>query len=297
MRWRLAHEDHAIERVSVTFQFAEPVPSKPWQRLLNAATLRLPENGFNSTSDDVELNLAQLVMPGGGPFSQGGALVIGPGGAIIGAGQPGAPPSTGRTFRVVGGNEVREEVSLHRHQVVYSTTLYDRWTSYKERMLALLSPLLDQSLPVVNLGTIKLEYWDRFVFMEAAEGADYRDLLRSGSRHLPSFPFDRNDLWHSHIGYFTQPGLSAKRLLNLNIDVMDLVEAQNTLTAQAPQARRSVGIYSMAQDTIAPDRTPASAAETQSTLDEMHAVLKETLADVVTDETAERISLKGKIAE
>jgi uncharacterized protein (TIGR04255 family) len=266
MRWIPAHKDHAIERVAASFRFAEGVPSKPWQTMLAAATVSFQQLGFNSTSD-VPVGFGQPI----------------PGMQIL--------TTPGRIFRVITGNEVHEEVTLAPSGLVYSTVLYDSWGRYRDRALELLAPPLDRALQVVNLGSLKLEYWDRFVFDGPPEEADYSELLQSESQHLPSFSFRTNRLWHSHVGYFVQPGSSQSRLINLNVDVLDLIDAQPKSTDTSPVTRRSVGIYSMAQDSIEESHSPSNAVGTTSTVDEMHAILKQVLADVISDKAAQRISL------
>ncbi len=149
MRWQPAHEAHAIERVSLTFQFAEGVPSKPWQPLLNAASLDLPKRGFNATVDEHEINLPQIVAAAGLQGQPAGfPIMLTPGG-------PGTQPAQvmviGRNFQVVNGSQIREEVQIHRNRFVYTASVYDGWASYRTRATSLLSSYLDKVLPLVNL--------------------------------------------------------------------------------------------------------------------------------------------------
>jgi hypothetical protein len=287
MPWQPAHEAHAIERVSITFQFAEAIPSKLWQATLNRATLEYQEKGFNAIMEGVELNLGQLftgqgfAMPGGTPFGVGEPLPLTGQGAAL-------PGLTARTFRVVVGSQVREEISLSQQRFVYTSTRYDRWGAFSQRLYDLIGPPLEQALSVVNLPTIKIEYWDRFVFDGLPAEANYRELFRMESRYLPTFFFDMNDLWHSHVGHFASTAPTAKRLINLNVDVFDFADA-----AMAGTLKRSIGIYSMGQDTVVTPPYFSAAADTAVVLDDLHVILKEALADVILPEMAERISLNG----
>lgn len=284
MRWELAHPNHAIERVSVSFHFSEGIPTKPWQSILNSAALELPKKGFNDSSDDVEINLAQIVAPN---IRAQNPELAAAGPANI-PGQSIQSRVAGRTFRVLSGSDVLEEVTLHRQRLLYASTRYDGWARFKDRLLAVVNPFLGAALPIVNLNVLKLEYWDRFVFDGSLEDVDYRDLLRPTSRHLPSFPFDTRELWHSHVGYFTPAAETNRILVNVNVDVLDLKEAEAAPTASQ---RRSVGIYSMAQETLGQAVSPSDAAGALPNLDFMHHILKQALADVITDEAAERIAL------
>ncbi|HEX2554204.1 MAG TPA: hypothetical protein VHL98_10910 [Microvirga sp.] len=138
---------------------------------------------------------------------------------------------------------------------------------------------------------MKLEYWDRFVFDGPAHDVDYGSLLNSASGHLPKFGFETKGLWHSHVGYFAEPGLSSRRLINLNIDAFDVSRSIGA-PLEAPEQLRSVGIYSMVQDDQG-HRSLASGSDTVSSLEEMHTILKLLLADVITRQAAERISLNA----
>ncbi|GJD96913.1 TIGR04255 family protein [Methylobacterium iners] len=287
MRWKPAHDAHAIERVSLSLQFPEPIPSKPWQTLLNAAALEFPAAGFNVTLEEVEINIGQFA---GGPGMR--IPIAGAPGFAVGPGQMVQAPIAGRSFQRVVSNEVREEITLSRNGFAYAAVRYDGWASYRERAMSLLARCIDTTLPLVNLQLVKLEYWDRFVFQGPREEVDYAELLRRHSPYLPSFPYGSNQLWHSHVGLFVPSGTSARRLLNLNVDVLDLADNTGT-TAEAPTpvGKRSVGIYSLAQDTFSSDGSPSDRSGLVSSFEGMHTILKVALAEVITPEASSRISL------
>lgn len=289
MRWQPAHPNHAIERVNLTIQFSEPVAMKPWQSLLNEATVAFPKVGFNATSDDVELQLSPLVA-GGVAGASGDALA---GGVLSRGGMMMGPPSllskAGRTFRVLKGAEIHEELSIRRKQFVYGATLYTGWSGLTDRLSALIGSLVNQALKVVSVSQLKLEYWDRFVFDGPLTTVAYGELLRKGSRVLPEFIFATNDLWHSHVGYFDETSMSHRRLVNINIDCLDLGDPATF--GAAPVPKRSVGIYTMAQDNLFEKTSPSDADALKVILDDMHSVLKRALADTITDTAIERIAL------
>jgi uncharacterized protein (TIGR04255 family) len=288
MNWQLAHQDHAIERVSISFQFTEPLPSKLWQSMLSAAETGFQDLGFAGMPGE-----PGFVLPPPGIQGQPGfEIVIQGGNAVFGLPLGG---QGGRTFRVTAGNEVTEEVSLTRARFAYTATIYEGWTRFRNRSQSLLGRYLDEALSMVGMNLIKMEYWDRFVFDGPPERADYEAILRSDSRHVPHFYSSTNELWHSHVGYFADPGSSQRRLVNVNVDVLDLLQRVEADT-QAPNApRRSVGIYSMVQDTLGAESAPAGGHACVSTLEEMHTILKGVLLDVINDEVAQRISLNAGV--
>ncbi len=289
MRWRPAHEAHAIERVSLTFQFVEAAPSKPWQAVLDAATKDMQAHNFSFIAN--ALSFPEVLISGAIQGQPGLSIEMSPGGIITQQ----HLAVTGRTFRIVEGTSVREEIQIHRDRLVHQASVYDGWDSYKGRTLALLGASLDKLLPLVDLANVKLEYWDRFVFDGDSRGVDYSELLRSDSAHLPGFPFGTNRLWHSHVGYFMPLEGTARRLTNVNVDVLDIIQSVG-LDPQSgsPTQRRSVGIYTMAQDSIQPTDSPSDQGGTISIVDGLHADLKAVLSDVITAEAADRISLYPK---
>jgi uncharacterized protein (TIGR04255 family) len=276
LTWLPAHEAHAIERVSVTFQLPEPTPTKPWLSSLEKATSQFAIAGFGST-DGVDINLPV-----------GGALPVQP----VGAFQPAAPaPLSGRLFQRVIDGQVFESVEFHRSRLIYFTTRYERWDDFKKRSLDLIGSYLDEFLQFTSINALKLEYWDRFTFDGPQDAPNYGELLRRDSRHVPGFCLDQTNLWHAHVGYFSPAQKHEKRLINLNLDAIDLAAAPTNGGGTA-ELRRSVGIYSMALDSYGAE-SPNSAAEAVLKADEQHTILKALLKDVITEPMVERISLNA----
>lgn len=175
---------------------------------------------------------------------------------------------------------------------LFTTTHYGGWASLRSRLADALNNHLSVALNTVNVAAIKVEYWDRFVSEDPADVADYKELLNASSKYIAGFGFDTAGLWHSHIGLFVEPGSSEKRLINLNVDVVDITEAPDVEEATGvPAQKRSVGIYSMVQDTMSPSAPFETIDGAYSTLEEMHTILKVVLADAITGAAADRISL------
>ncbi|TXN41415.1 hypothetical protein FV232_19770 [Methylobacterium sp. WL30] len=287
MRWQPAHETHAIERVTVTLMFAEHISTKPWQMLLPLATRDLSKLGFQAAPDAPQLaqNLPQSA-PG---VAQ---LVINIGANPVAFGNVGGGIPFSRNFQYIEAGEARDEIIVARNMFLFTTTFYGGWASLRNRFAEALNNHISIALNTVNIGAIKIEYWDRFVSEDSADAADYKGLLDIASKYVPKFGFETEGLWHSHVGLFVEPGSSERRLVNLNIDVVDIAEAPEAGAVMAePAQKRSVGIYSMVQDTPRPGAPLESAAAIYSTLDEMHTILKVVLADAITDAASDRIAL------
>jgi uncharacterized protein (TIGR04255 family) len=285
MVWHPAHEDHAIERVALTFQFQELVPQKAWTAILRNSTTELPNLGFSQSIRGIQI-VTQLSQQ----IPSGKAQPI--------AGISPLPEAFGRSFQLIANGRVEAEVILERNFIAYSSTQYSGWAKYKERCLSLISKSLNEAMITVNIQLVKLEYWDRFVYDGPVGDANYLTLLNANSRYLPSFGPTQGNLWHSHVGFFA-PADKAKRLINFNVDVLDLVEPsfRPKVDAALGQPMRSVGLFSMAQDTFDHSAAPETSEQAISTLDDMHTTLKELLGDVITPEAANRISLNAGAQE
>jgi hypothetical protein len=111
----------------------------------------------------------------------------------------------------------------------------------------------------------------------------------------PSFILRTNELLHAHVGYFDKAASfdRGKRLINLNIDAVDLAEAAGAKKPSGGPGIRSVGIYSMAQETFVREASPGTYVDAQSTLGTLHTILKDVLADVIAPDMAERIRLNS----
>ena len=287
--WSPAHERHAIERVSVTIRFSEPVPMKFWSSLTNDVAAPMSSKGLDTSADEFEANFTPALMQGGFPQS----FSVGPNGVHIG-GQNHSLQVAGKLFRKVNGSEVREEVQFHRNRFVYATSIYDGWDAFIERMLDLGQSYTQSALLVTSLGSVQLEYWDRFTYRGPKEEADFSSLLRNDSRFIPSYQTEVRDLWHSHMGFFVETQNDARRLVNFNVDVIDAEE--EAIAGDGPEELRSVGLYSMARDTYEDGGSPETFGEALSTLNQMHSILKNVLTDAITSETARRISLNDQVA-
>lgn len=289
--WFPAHERHAIERVSITFQFSETLPTKLFQAILGQASTELPISGLDNAADELEANFMSPVVAGQ-PMMMPQSISVGPNGVVFG-GQP--LQVAGRTFRSIRDSVVKEEVQIHKNRLVYATSVYDGWANFIPRFRSLSDQFLNKYLASLDIESAKLEYWDRFTFRGDMTAANFADLFRQNSRYVPTFGQDMHELWHSHIGFFSDPGSSAKRLMNLNVDVIDVAEVDSE--TGATHERRSVGIYSMARDTFDDTKSLETIQEALSTMDEMHTILKDVLTNAITDQIADRISLNGQAAQ
>jgi hypothetical protein len=284
MRWKPAHDAHAIERVSVTIDLSEPIPLKAWRIISDNAELVFSPEGFSKAAG---IFPGQVVLSGGAQIAPVGQFFFGGFDPRMAAEAAAAPPLV---FQKAEGADVHEECYLFRERFLYAATRYDRWSRFQGRFSSLFTPALDHALQIVSASSVKVEYWDRFNFDGPSAEANYSELLNAGSDYLPDFSFAGSEMWHSHNGFFRNND-GQKCLINVNVDVIDVFEAQVALPTTTPTPKRSVGIYSMAQDKS--ENHPQTATECISTMEGFHTILKGVLDNMLTPEAAARIRLNA----
>lgn len=286
MPWQPAHEAHSIERVTLSFLLADALPMRGWQKALEVAGDRLPALGYHAAPDLPAL--PNMPVPMGGAALQ---IRFSPEGFAVGGSPAGNLPAS-RSFQRVVEGQVEGQIVVSRGGIVVTTTSYDRWAQFRDVILGAVGATLDIVQEISSVSFLKLEVWDRFIFVGAPEAADFSELLRVDSPFVPRFATAAARLWHSHVGYFDEPGRSAQRLVNMNLDAVDVPDAPPPEAAEGVVAsRRSLGIYTMVQDTPHRNGDMEPVGDVRGLLDEMHSVLNALLGSVITDDAARRISL------
>ena len=112
-------------------------------------------------------------------------------------------------------------------------------------------------------------------------GSNSFEVINAKSEHLTEAVAAKKGSFHVHTGWFDSLTKNKRRLTNLNIDVADV----NVGTKS--EKRDGIGILSMAQI----DCFNATVTDPAVDLDELHAYLKSMLANLLSPEAANRISL------
>lgn len=274
MNWRPAHAAHAIERANFSLFFQEEIPAKA----LNSAVDSIVEKVLS-------LGFVPVAAP---PPNNVFVVNIGP--AVV------QPQLEGRGFQLNRSGELIEELVFQRGFIAYTTTRYTRWKDVTARVVDLISPVAEKYISISNVMSLKFEYYDRFVFEGDPALADFGAAFGPESPYLPGFYREMKDLWHSHVGYFVPAKGGYKRLININVDALDVVP-KGAEPTDPKNSRRSVGIYTMAEDRFwlrTPPVQPSSMDEILAYADEMHLALKQTLGEVISPPLVDSISLNPK---
>lgn len=202
MTWRPIQPNHAIERVRVVVQFSSQLSNKLIGRIRENADRARDELGFASLTDVVTDSVTLVTGPQG-PQLQ----------TVRSAGW--------RLANLQGSDTVIEALTIEQNSLVYEVANYNRWADFKTRLNQASSHILEELLPIVDISSIGLEYFDRFIFDGYASEAVVSDLLSTEKlSNLPDAVVNNAELFHIHAGWFEHLA-ETRCLVNQNIDAND----------------------------------------------------------------------------
>lgn len=208
---------------------------------------------------------------------------------------PGKPASQRRSDavllqRTMNDGTTENELRVERNSVAFSTNYYTRWSDLWGRVQKYFTAYLPHYVDLGPPALIQLQYVDKFVWSGAIEECRPTQLLRPQSKFLCSHIFEATDLWHSHTGIFVWPEQTTKRLLSINVDCIDDQQLQGN--------RRVVAIATLVADNLNPSAGTPSKISPEACirlvgerLHQQHALDKEILRDLLTEEFSRRIAL------
>jgi uncharacterized protein (TIGR04255 family) len=275
--WEPIREAHSIESVAAVVAFSAPLNDTMLRKVLRAA---------DANADKMNLPIRETIT--------GVQFNIAPAGPL-GAVTPTVDhaPMMGVVFKrteieTVGGlttTVAAEEFQLGRPALVYTTVRYDRWQFYKERLAALLTPVLEIALSGANVAYLRLEYRDRFTFSGEPAAAEVSELLRKGCELIAPHVYAQKQLWHSHTGMFLEADGVERRLVQILIDANDITMAKD----QAP--RRSVSLITGVQDFFEEGLEDQQVSALIAQFESLHIKSKELFRDMLTEGAREKVGL------
>ncbi len=209
MSWKPLHEAHAIDRVRILVQFNSPLTDKTLTKAASPATSKFRELGFEEIQR-ASSTIQNLMIPN--------------------QGAPMPPESTenGWVLKRSAAGVVEEEAGFRDGVFGYLSTEYGRWENLSKRFWDIFENSLTISLESIDIASVKLEYWDRFVFDGEATNADLNDLLLAFDPVIPRDVISGAALMHSHAGWF-EDHVGSPVLVNRNIDVIEEHNAEQKL--------------------------------------------------------------------
>ena len=237
MNWKPRHEAHAIDRVRVQFAFRDPLTSKLLQVATSEIVGAANELGFNAV-EPIDSGMATFsFVPNAAALSMPNA-------------------KNGVAMKRYSNDQIVEEVAYRDVVFGYLTQTYGRWENLLSRLNEVVLPALRRIEDGFDLGSVKIEYWDSFIFEGEKDNADVSLLLSAVDSTIPKSTLGGATSWHSHIGWF-----EGEMLLNRNLDVVD-----QPLPTGATE--RVLGIYTMVEQRSS--EQPLRLSEIDSTLEKLH---------------------------
>jgi len=258
---------HAIERCGLTLSFNQPLPDKAFGKLLADTTDRIgAEAGLTKTQRPtfgIKIDLKTQSV------SQENVQ----------------PPATFST------PDDSIQMILMPEAIVWLTTNYIRWPPFINQFKTVADDILNTYLDALTPTSIRLEYWDRFIWSGTWEDMKPSELIRPDSQcHVPHALKAKRE-WHSHAGwfkYFDQPQTGIRRqLTNINIDAISATRKIDGVE------KPSIGIYTMMQN----EGTAETKVAIFEQLNELHFELLKLFEEVVTPNTADQIGLKTGVSK
>jgi uncharacterized protein (TIGR04255 family) len=262
--WQPIHPNHAIERTRVIIQFATPISNKMAEYLTGVLALGAPQGGLGPR-EGVARSGVRFLM------SAQGAQVIS------------QDSQNGAQFaRRSQNGEIVEAVLLDQSSLIYETSEYVRWALFQNRFSELTSKVVEKLAVDADIGSVTLEYFDRFIFEGQIESAVPNGLIHDNLLlTLAESARNGKEIWHIHRGWF-EGGLTDRFLVNQNVDVQ---EGQNS----DGESIRSVALYTKVEQqagAIVPDLT-----KVDDLLEKLHLVSTRVVRDALQSTVQKRIGL------
>ena len=153
-----------------------------------------------------------------------------------------------------------EEVGFSERRCGDKKTTYGGRENLIQRVEDVLIPEIGKAEPAIELASMKLEYWDSFLFEGPPEKADVATLLEGFETALPADVLAGQSLWHSHIGWF-EGEKSLPILINRNLDMLDKTDAEG-------EAIRVLSVYTLVEQRSTD--VPLGVAAVPAILEGMH---------------------------
>lgn len=264
---------HAIERCSATVVFDANIPMKLFSKLTERVAGRIQGIGLrrapNMSGFNFDAATGQVISI---PESEGPAVFATPDGS--------------------------QQLVITPNSINYASQQYIRWASFINQFLQLSAESIVAFEEAVSQTSVRLEYWDRFIWTGDWSTFDLSKLIDSENGFISKNVARSQREWHNHSGWF-EYSEQERRLTNLNVDVAAVALGQpNSSNVQSlpPQVSSgtfpSVGVYTMMEDQAAIGySTQFSTTPVVERLNTLHIDLKKLIGNLLIRGMSKRIGL------
>jgi uncharacterized protein (TIGR04255 family) len=194
-----------------------------------------------------------------------------------------SPKAIGWQFnRTTEQGVLMEVLVLDPQSLIYESGEYVRWALFSDRLSRMTGSMVQELQRDVDVQSVALEYFDRFVFDGASGQPVPSSLIKNELLcALPDSSTSGRELWHVHRGWFEGEG-HQRLLVNQNVDAQ---QTQNT----EGQDVRSVVIYTKVERQAQGGEFDLSTLVAD--LDAMHDVSKKVIRDALVENAQKRVGL------
>lgn len=206
--WKLLNRENAIEGVSASIRFSEPVSSMVLGKLIRHVEPLAKAEGF---IDKEPVQIVQFQISNSGPDIRPAAS----GGVAL------QQRSVDRDVTGNVGIRLKRQLICQADSLHLQLLVYTDWETEWKRVRRLLIEALNIACGVVPVAALRLEYVNRFIFDAQPEMAKAADLLNPSKMVAPHI-FEAENLWHSHTGRFGAVENQRRLLTQVNADMQSL---------------------------------------------------------------------------
>ena len=184
MSWRPKNETHAIERMSVGINFRQPISYELIEKFSREIVKNHEHLGFNYNGP-IQATTFELV----------------PEVKIVGKHQGTAGIVLRRNSE---STKVEEELGFRDKMFFYTTLSYERWSSTKSRLQSILLPVVTNAAKKFDIQSIRLEYWDNFIYDGEPQKADVSKILNKFQMVIPQNSLKGEAPWQSLFSWYEE---------------------------------------------------------------------------------------------
>ncbi len=188
-------------------------------------------------------------------------------------------------IRPDGGTE--EELTVERGAVTYRTNNYKRWTDVQKIISDVICPMADCMTggDLSKISVVELRCIDRFDGL-GDDPLCLKSLVKQNSRVIPSAYLEKDEMLHIHCGWFQNKSENGRYLVNFNLDIVEYPPNRkaNLLQVVSAQSSQVGNIFS---------KKEGFSESILAVFDELHAIDKSLLAEILNEDMQKSISLAG----
>ena len=251
MPWKPKNETHAIERMTIGINFRQPISYELIEKFSGEIAKDHEKHGFNNLSPiwATTLELVPEVQIVGKQKGKAGIVMK----------------------RYNEQKRVEEELGFRDKLFYYNTLSYERWSSIKTRLQSILFPVVLNATREFEVESIRLEYWDNFIYQGEPQKADISKIFSKFQTIVPQNNLKGNFPWQSLYSWYEEFE-PEPTLIRQAFNARDIVNQDDSKT-------RILDVYSLVEKHL--NKVVKKDAEINKIIDKLHETSLRIFSDVL----------------